>query len=90
MGWGAATHKFMLNRVQETHGFHKFAAAAKLILATVGVSATVFDDIADFIPGLDVITVGDNLVWLIFGGYAIVRISRIRWEANHRPTMLRR
>jgi hypothetical protein len=89
MGWFEATRCFIANK-GEAGNFNKIAGAVGAALRMFGISGTVvsvFDDALDFVPGINIITVADNALWL-YGAYALYRIWKIRRDAN-RPQPVR-
>lgn len=72
VSWLQSARYFFSNE-SETKLFTKIAA----ILAP----AAFLDDAGDIIPGLDIVTIGDNM-FVIFTIYAIFRITYIKKKAN--------
>ena len=77
MSWFQATKHFFGNKA-ESGMFAKIMA----FLGFTSVNVMVFDDLLDFIPGLNILTVGDNLVVYPFLAFAVIRITMIRHKAN--------
>lgn len=93
MTWKEATFCYIHNVKRETDGFHKTASAfgaffRTALLSRFSLSATaalVCDDALDWVPGVDIATIGDNIIgWPMaaFVAYSVYRISKIRRDAN--------
>jgi hypothetical protein len=82
-GWLKATLQFIANK-GEVGNFSKVTGAIGATMRLLGLGGTavaVLDDAFTLVPGVDVITIADNVMWL-YGAYAFYRIYRIRREAN--------
>jgi len=80
MGVIEATKLFLSNK---TEGLIFTKIVSVFGLTTLPI--TVFDEGLDFIPGINIISVGDNLLWP-FAIYAAIRIGMIRHKANRQLT----
>ena len=78
-----AARWYFYYRKDEMRKFNNLAASAAVALRAFGLGLTIVDDAADWVPGIDIITIGDNILWL-FAGYSAVRIVSLWWRANHR------
>ena len=93
MTWRQATYCYIHNVKRETDGFHKTASVLgtfirNAALSRIGIVAALgmfLDDTVDWVPGLNLITAGDNFIdWpmVAFLGYSLFRIARIRSQFN--------
>ncbi|MDB5180735.1 MAG: hypothetical protein JWO54_495 [Candidatus Saccharibacteria bacterium] len=82
-GWIEATKRFVYNK-GDIGKFNKAAAVVAASLRTVGLSGTLvslMDEAAVVVPGINLITTADNIMW-IYGAFALYRINKIRRQLN--------
>jgi len=75
MTWLQATRAFLFTR-------EGGLLAGKLLLMA-GFVGSVIDEPLDLIPGVDVLSFGDDVLWGVIPAYALMRIAWIRHRANH-------
>jgi len=74
MGWWEATRIFLFTR--------EGGVLALKLLAMAGLVGSAVDEPLDLIPGLNLLTVSDDVLWLLIPVWAGSRIWRIRHRAN--------
>lgn len=75
MTWLQATRAFLFTR-------EGGMLAGKLLLMA-GFIGSVVDEPLDLIPGLDILSFSDDVLWGVIPAYALARIAWIRHRANH-------
>lgn len=75
MSWSEATRAFLFTR-------EGGLLAGKLLLMA-GLVGSIADEPLDLIPGLDILSFGDDFLWVAIPAYALIRIARIRHRAIH-------
>lgn len=92
MTWKEATYCYIHNVKRETDGFHKTASALGAFFRTIaarfgigGSLALLCDNLLDVVPGINIITIGDDVIMYplaAFTVYSLFRISAIRRDFN--------
>lgn len=77
VGWGEATRRFFFTR--------EGGLVVTKLLFMFGLAASIADEPLDIVPGVDLLTFGDDVLWFAIPAYAIIRIAWIRHRANARP-----
>jgi hypothetical protein len=75
MGWAEATRKFLFTR--------EGGLLAGKLLVMAGLIGSIADEPLDLIPGIDLLSFGDDILWLAIPAYAVGRIAWIRHRANN-------
>lgn len=76
MSWGRAARQFLFTR-------EGGLLAGKLLLMA-GFIGSVADEPLDIIPGVDLLSAGDDILWFAIPAYALGRIAWIRHRHNRR------
>jgi hypothetical protein len=76
MGWLAAARQFAFTR-------EGGLLAGKLLLMA-GFLGSIADEPLDIIPGVDLLSIGDDVLWVAIPAYALTRIAWIRHRHNAR------
>lgn len=74
MGWWEATRIFLFTK--------DGGALALKLLAMLGLIGSVADEPLDVIPGIDLLTLSDDVLWVAIPALAFGRIAWIRHSAN--------
>lgn len=75
MSWPEATRAFLFTR-------EGGLLAGKLLLMA-GLIGSIADEPLDLIPGVDILSFGDDVLWGVIPAYALIRIAWIRHRARH-------
>jgi hypothetical protein len=75
VGWGEATRRFLFTR--------EGGLLAGKVLVMLGLIGSFADEPLDIIPGVDLLSVGDDVLWVAIPAYAIARVAWIRHRANN-------
>jgi hypothetical protein len=81
MTWWEAARLFMAGGDKELGAFRKVLMVVGRFGAFTCLPINFLDDLADPIPGPDILTIGDDLL-IPFGIYGICRVFWIRHKAN--------
>jgi len=75
MTWLQATRAFLFTR-------EGGLLAGKLLLMA-GFIGSIADEPLDLVPGIDLLSFGDDVLWGVIPAYALIRIAWIRHRGSH-------
>jgi hypothetical protein len=86
MTWFEAIRIFIIGHEERVY----FSEVLKLFMKAGLITGMVVDDVADAIPFLDFVTIGDDFVLVGIGIFAFVRVNMIHYRGNHPQIPTRR